>query len=104
MREPLIRDPVELAKRLEASPEVTRYDHGEHKEAWVLAHALWDLEGEFRTFLDRDLPQLIEADGPEATYDSLAQIREGLRHVFYHLLDAEFLSFGPLAQERGKRD
>ena len=54
------------------------------------------MEGAFRTFLDRDLPRLIDADLPEATYDALTRIREELRHVFYHLLDSEFQSFGLL--------
>jgi hypothetical protein len=85
-----------LARRLESCPPIQTYDHDDHKEAWVLAHALMDLETSFRAYLEEHLPKLLAADYPEAVCDALIEIRDGLRHAFYHLQDPEFFEFDDL--------
>jgi hypothetical protein len=90
-----------LARRLESCPPIQTYDHDDHKEAWVLAHSLMDLETSFRAYLDEDLPALLAADSTDAICGALIQIRDGLRHAFYHLHDPEFFEFDDL-ERKGK--
>jgi|SRR3954462_7236548 hypothetical protein len=78
----------ELAKRLEECPSVTRFDEGEDKEAWTLAHAFMDLEESFREYLDLLLPKIVDPSTKgEQLVDALLDIREEFRHILYHLHD-----------------
>src|SRR5258708_5687431 len=85
-----------LGRRLEGCPPINTYNHDDHKEAWVLAHSLLDLEKSFRAFLDVRLPQLLAADNPDDICGALIDIRDELRHVYYHLRDPEFFDFDDL--------
>ena len=93
-----------LAERLAKCPEVTRFDTGQEKEAWTLAHAFADLEESFRTFLDDQLPRLAgENLKPEEMYDILLDVGEEFRHILYHIQDPKFyryLSPGPSEGEK----
>ena len=86
---------IELADKLSECPQVARYDSGEDKEAWALAHAFNDLEDSFRVFLDRLLPSLRNADSPEAVYDILLEIGEEFRHIVYHIRGPKFYRYLP---------
>ena len=83
-----------LAERLAKCPEVTRFDTGQEKEAWTLAHAFADLEESFRAFLDDQLPKLAREDlEPEAMHDLLLDIGEEFRHILYHIQDPKFYRY-----------
>jgi len=78
----------DLRHRLAACPMVSQYGSD---EAGTLVHALTDLEESLRTFLDEQLPKLIDpALKGEALEDLLMDIREEFRHVLYHLHDPQF--------------
>ncbi len=83
-------DVARLAGRLSRCSEVTRYDAGEHREAWALAGSFADLEGSFRALLDEQLPRLAEGNlPPSETYDLLLDIGEEFRHILYHILEQQ---------------
>lgn len=78
----------DLRQRLAACPMVNQYGSD---EAGTLVHALTDLEESMRTFLNEQLPKLIDpALKGEALEDLLMDIREEFRHVLYHLHDPQF--------------
>src|ERR1700733_16128577 len=60
-----MEDVNRLAERLSKCPEVSRFNNGQHKEGWALADSFADIEGEFREFLDEQLPKLTQAEGEE---------------------------------------
>lgn len=83
-----------LAERLSQCPEVTKHDRGEEKEAGVLAHSFWDLEESFRTFLNEQLPRLInDRATPAELCDILLEIGEEFRHILYHIHDPKFYHY-----------
>jgi hypothetical protein len=65
-------------------------ENGEPPEV-TLAHALADIEQECRAFVDEYLPHLINATSADGLDDALTEIREGLRHLAYHLKDSPYL-------------
>ncbi len=96
-KERVLKDVTEweaLAERLSKCPEVTRYDTGQEKEAWTLAHAFADLEESLRAFLDDQLPRLAQGNlQPSETYDLLLDIGEEFRHILYHIQDPKFYKY-----------
>ena len=83
-----------LAERLEICQKVKGYDTPDEKQAWTLAHNLLDLDASFRTFLDQQLPKLEKEElNSDQINDILFEIGEELRHVLYHIRDAEFYSY-----------
>jgi hypothetical protein len=83
----------ELAKRLSEYPEITRYDSGDHKEAWALADGFSDLEQAFRAFLDQHLPKVVDPHVKgEALMDVLQDIGEDFRTILWHIQDPKFYS------------
>jgi hypothetical protein len=83
-----------LAERLSQCPEVTKYDQGEEKEAGVLAHSFGDLEESFRTFLNEQLPRLINDQAtPAELCEILLDIGEEFRHILYHIHDPKFYQY-----------
>ena len=98
MKEPqLLADQVtrkSLADRLSKCPEVTKYDTGGEKEAGTLAQAFGDLEESFRSFLDEQLPRLMnDQASPTELFDALLDIGEELRHILYHIHDPKFYRY-----------
>ncbi len=87
-------DIVALGERLSRLAEVTKFDEGEHREAWALAHAFADLEESFDKFLNEQLPRLVR-DSPDVAEipDVLLEIGEEFRHILYHLRDPKFYSY-----------
>jgi hypothetical protein len=84
----------QLAEKLSACPEVSRYDTPEEPQGWTLAHSFNDLESSFTAFLEQQLLQLArEESSPKETYDLLMDIGEGFRHILYHLRDPRFYSY-----------
>lgn len=82
-----------LGERLSTCPEVTRYDEGEHKEAWALAHSFLDLQESFRAFLEKQLDKLVQEQlEPSEIYDLLLDIGEEFRHILYHIKAPKFYS------------
>ena len=97
MSKSILRDQAaikRLADLLSNCPEVTKYDQGEEQEAGVLAHSFGDLEDSFRTFLNEQLPKLIdEHTSPAELYDVLLEIGEEFRHILYHIGDSKFYRY-----------
>ena len=83
-----------IAERLSRSPAVTRFDVGEEREAWTLAHSFADMEGSFRKIYDEILPRLIDANIADSDIDDLLlDIGEELRHILYHIQDPKFYRY-----------
>jgi len=83
-------DVKRLAERLAQCPDVTRFDEGQHKEAWALADSFADLEDSCRAFLDDQLPKLVDENlKPEETCDVLLEIGEEFRHILYHIIEQQ---------------
>ena len=83
-----------LAHRLSQCSEVTRFDLGQNREAWTIAHAFADLEESFTRFLDEQLPQLVEQPLNEKDMNELLmEIGEEFRHVLYHINDPAFYRY-----------
>jgi hypothetical protein len=78
-------DVTRLAERLAQCPEVSQFDHGDHKEAWALADSLSDLESSFREFLDELLPRIVSSEGLDL-HDNLLDTAESFRHILYHMI------------------
>lgn len=57
----------------------------------TLAHALADIDEECRTFANEYLPRVMNATNPDELDDALADLREGLRHLVYHVNDSPYL-------------
>ena len=83
-----------LAERLSTCHDVTKFDHGDEKEAWTIAHAFADLEESCQKFTDIQLPRLANArlNGAELR-DLLLEIGEEFRHVLYHIHDPQFYRY-----------
>lgn len=75
-----------LAERLSRCPEVSRYDGKEHSEAFALADTFADVEGEFREFLDQQLPKLLQSEGKELS-GLLIEIGVAFQHIMYHIVE-----------------
>lgn len=91
-----------LAERLSKIPQVTRYDTGEDKEAWTLAHALTDIEEsviKFEEYLGRLAQQNLN---DKEVYDILLDIGEEFRHVLYHIKDPKFYRYLIPAEQDSK--
>src|SRR5437868_6931610 len=85
---------TDLARRLADCPEITRYDSGDHNEAWSLADGFSDLEEAFRGFLDEHLPRLADPElkGQELI-DCLQDIGEEFRTILWHIRDLKFYAY-----------
>jgi hypothetical protein len=95
-RKHLLEDPAivkSLAERLSACNAVTRFDRGESREAWTLAHAFADLEESFRKILEDQLPKLLQQLPDSNTEETLLEIGEEFRHILYHIADSEFYRY-----------
>ena len=83
-----------LADRLSKCPEVSKHDRDLETEAEVLAHAFGDLEESFRTFLNEQLPGLLDdRKTPAEVFDILIEIGEEFRHILYHIHDPKFYRY-----------
>lgn len=78
----------QLATLLASSPDVTRFDAGEHQEAWALADSFAELEKLMREFLVSDLPRLVDGGLPSSEVSgALLDIGENFRRVLYHMIE-----------------
>ncbi len=76
-----------LAERLAAYPEIFRYDHGDHKEAWALADSFAELEKLMRLFVEIQLPKLTDKNLPlDEVPNIFFEIGENFRRLLYHML------------------
>ena len=92
-----------LAKRLGECPEITRYNSGEHKEAWSLADGFSDLEEAFRAFLDEHLPKIADPHiRGEALVDVLQDVGEEFRTILWHIQESKFYGYLHEGAEAGK--
>jgi len=83
-----------LAIYLSKCPEVIKFDEGESKEAWELAHTFADLEESFHKFLEYHLPMLVQDQTkPSEISNILAEIGEELRHIAYHIKNTRFYQY-----------
>jgi hypothetical protein len=62
----------EIAATLANCEQVTRFDTGEEKEAWTLAHDFLDLEASFQIFLQEHLPKLRDGNLEPETPGAIA--------------------------------
>jgi hypothetical protein len=81
-----VEDLNQLAERLSQCPEVSRFDEGKQKEAWALADTFADIEGEFREFLDEQLPKLVQSEGEELS-GLLFEIGVAFQHIMHHIIE-----------------
>lgn len=85
-----VEDIQRLASLLAASPEVVRFDEGDHKEAWALADSLAEMESQMHEFLDSELPMLVAAElPPSEAFSVLLDIGEVFRRILYHMLEQQ---------------
>lgn len=93
----LLREPEawkRLAENLEKSQSVVKFNYGQDREAWILAHAFADLEQSFRKVLDEYFPKLMAPEiKSENVHDLLLDIGEELRHIMYHIKDSRFFDY-----------
>ncbi len=79
---------TDLMQRLSKCPQVMQYGNDEPE---TLLHAFADLEESFRTFLDVQLPKVLDSSVKgEALEDLLGDIMEEFRHILYHIHDPKF--------------
>lgn len=81
-----MEDMNRLAEQLAKCPEVSRFNDGEHREAWALADTFADIEGEFREFLDEQLPKLMQSEGEELS-GLLVEIGVAFQHIMHHIIE-----------------
>lgn len=82
-----VHDISRLAEKLSKSPEVARFNQGDHREEWALAGSFADLEESFRIFIDDQLPKLTNGTlSDEELSGLLIQIGVNFQHVLYHIL------------------
>jgi hypothetical protein len=81
-----------LAKKLNMSLAVTKFDKPGEPQAWTLAYALSDLERSFILFVDDYLPRLINSPENDSE-DILLDIGEEIRHILYHIRDLEIYRY-----------
>ncbi len=85
-----VQDVKRLAALLADSPDVVRFDRGDHKEAWALADSLAEMEKLMREFLDSELPRLVNAELPQSEVGGvLLDIGELFRRILYHMLEQQ---------------
>ena len=83
---------VRLIEILSRCSDVAKYDKPGETQAETLAHALLDLEGSFRRFIDTRLPALIRNElSEQQVCDHLQEICDDFRHILYHMDDPQFL-------------
>lgn len=83
-----VNDVKRLAERLDRCPAVTRFDSGEHREAWAIADAFAELEKLMRGVLGTQLPRITSGVLSEAEVsDVLLDIGEEFRRILYHMLE-----------------
>lgn len=81
-----------LADRLSKIKEISRFNHENHNESWVIAHSFSGLEHSFNKFLESYLPRLVDENlSDQEVNDLLIEIGEELRHIIYHIRDPDFL-------------
>jgi len=82
-----------LVHRLGGQPFITRRDApGEPPEAEALGLALVDIRRSCKSALASWFPILFDpASTDEEFLDALAELREELRHILYHVEDARYL-------------
>ena len=83
-----------LAEHLSTCKAVTKFDQGDEREAWTLAHAFGDLEESLRRLLEEQLPRLAEGQLEESEmHNLLLEIGEEFRHILYHIKDPKFYRY-----------
>ena len=94
---PILADSEVLAsvvKQLSKCPDVLKFDSGEEKEAWELAHCFDELEGYFRSFLEKQLPRLAKENlTSEEVCALLYEIGTGLHQILYHIRRPRFYRY-----------
>lgn len=86
-----VRAQMVTARRWEDCSGLTTFDRDDHREAWALVYSLANLESRFKRYLDRDLPALVKAETCEDIEAAVAELRESLREVVYHLWASRYL-------------
>jgi len=85
---------LKLIERLSSIRAVAQFDKPGETQAETLVHALMDLEQSFRAILEIHLPNLLDPSlSSEQINDVLLEIGEELRHVLYHVKDAEYFGY-----------
>jgi hypothetical protein len=82
-----------LVKTLETSPIVRRFDIPGEPQAWVLAHALRDMEASMLRVVEQQLPRLLDLNDAAAIDDALHELGEELRHILFHVRETRFFGY-----------
>lgn len=83
---------IELAKKLQTYPSITKFDSNNEKEAWRIAHSLKDIQESSSAIFDL-LPKLETANSEKEAYETLLDIGEEFRHIMYHIRDPGFFKY-----------
>jgi hypothetical protein len=83
-----------LAQRLSLLPSITKWDTPGEPQAHTMALGLHDVEQSCRRLVEELLPAL-RAGPPdaEALNDTLLDVGEELRHIYYHAKDIKFFAY-----------
>jgi hypothetical protein len=81
---------IALARRLEGCPNIAKHNDGDHREAWTLVYSLANLDSSFHRYLETDLPRVLETESCEDFDEAVADLRESLRQVVYHLWASKY--------------
>ncbi len=82
-----------LARLLEVSAQVRRFDTSDEPEAWALAHFLVDVSESMAKIQGSLIPSLVSQDDAQGIDDTLHDIGEELRHLLYHLISSRFYAY-----------
>lgn len=86
-------DIMSLSKKIERCKQIKKYDQPTFNgdpESWVIAYSLSEIEESCQKISKELVKKLTQAETSEKAFCILSDIREELRHVFYHIKDSKF--------------
>jgi hypothetical protein len=88
-----VESEIALARRLSECASIAKYDEGEHKEAWALAHALYDMEASSKTIQELVAKLSHEVTNEDEIKDLLLDVGEELRQILWHVSHLRFFGY-----------
>jgi hypothetical protein len=87
------RETVDLARKLEAVPQVARGASADEPGGWRLAYSLMEMDGSMSRIQQTLTRIRNEEVDPAELHGLLTDIGEELRHVLYHVKDSQFYEY-----------
>lgn len=82
-----------LAGRLAHLSSLSRFDSPDEPQSVTVAHSLAGMEDSFHAIFLKLVPSLLENTDTVSDVDVLHEIGEEIRHILYHIKDAEYYSY-----------